>query len=218
MFEQSIIIGGLMSVIVVVRDKNRFVVGSDIRCSSSDGYYVDSYKSFRKIKHLDLNNEIIIGCVGNVAILELFEEVLNNVSRINRTTLNKEVVPALMHLVKGSVFEYKDGCLDGELLVAYKDTAFTISPNFNVMEVEEESAIGSGAMVALGSLYTSKLSNSSAEQRVILAIKVAGSLVKSVSKESIIGDTKNMAIKPSNLRDVFEKLKLINIYYKNEDE
>jgi ATP-dependent protease HslVU (ClpYQ) peptidase subunit len=154
--------------------------------------------------------------VGNVAILELFEDVLNNVSKINRKTLCKEVVPALMRLVKGSIFEYKDGGLDGELLVAYKDTAFTISPNFNVIEVEEYTAIGSGTMVALGSLYTSKLSNSSAEQRVILAIKAAGSMVKSVSKESIIGDTKNTAIKPSNLRDAFEKSNLINIYYKNE--
>jgi ATP-dependent protease HslVU (ClpYQ) peptidase subunit len=207
-----------MSVIVAVKDKNRFVVGSDIRCSCSDGYYLDSYKSLRKIKHLDLNNEIIIGCVGNVAILELFEDVLNNVSKINRKTLCKEVVPSLMRLVKGSIFEYKDGGLDGELLVAYKDTAFTISPNFNVIEIEEYTAIGSGTMVALGSLYTSKLSNSSAEQRVILAIKAAGSMVKSVSKESIIGDTKNTAIKPSNLRDAFEKSNLINIYYKNEDE
>ena len=52
----------LMSVIVVLKDGNRVLVGCDTR--SSDNYsFMDGYVSSKKVRHVDINKEIIIGAV-----------------------------------------------------------------------------------------------------------------------------------------------------------
>ena len=51
-----------MSVIVLLKDKNRYVVGCDTRCSDSYSF-IDSYQASKKARHIDFNNEIIIGAV-----------------------------------------------------------------------------------------------------------------------------------------------------------
>lgn len=51
-----------MSVIVVLKDGNRVLVGCDTR--SSDNYsFIDGYVSSKKARHVDINKEIIIGAV-----------------------------------------------------------------------------------------------------------------------------------------------------------
>ena len=51
-----------MSVVVVLKDNNRYLVGCDTRVSSC-GEYFDGYNHLQKAKHIDLNKETIIGCV-----------------------------------------------------------------------------------------------------------------------------------------------------------
>ena len=51
-----------MSVVVVLKEKNKYVVGCDTRVTSISEYF-DSYNSLKKAKHIDNNNEIIIAAV-----------------------------------------------------------------------------------------------------------------------------------------------------------
>ena len=47
-----------MSVIVMIKDKDRFIVGCDTRICS-EKCYLDGYKNLKKSKHIDINREII---------------------------------------------------------------------------------------------------------------------------------------------------------------
>ena len=51
-----------MSVVVVLKDNNRYLVGCDTRVSSC-GEYFDGYNCIQKARHIDTNKELIIGGV-----------------------------------------------------------------------------------------------------------------------------------------------------------
>lgn len=51
-----------MSVLVVLRDNKRYLVGCDTRISCS-GEFLDGYNLVQKAKHINSNNEMIIGGV-----------------------------------------------------------------------------------------------------------------------------------------------------------
>ena len=51
-----------MSVKVLLKDRNRFVVGSDTRCLDSYNL-INSCQVSKKARHMDFNNKIIIGAV-----------------------------------------------------------------------------------------------------------------------------------------------------------
>ena len=46
-----------MSVVVVLKDNNRYLVGCDTRVSSC-GEYFDGYNCIQKVKHIDKNKEL----------------------------------------------------------------------------------------------------------------------------------------------------------------
>lgn len=196
-----------MSVIVLVKDKDRFVIGSDIRNSCENGLYTDAYKVYKKIKHIDINNQIIIGCVGNVALLDFFELLINKQEVIDRKTLVNIIVPNLMNIVRGTTFECNNGFLDGELIISYGSKAFLITSNYNVIEVEKFYALGSGGFIALGSLFVTEHLNLTAEERVEIAICAAGTYINTVSKEAVIGDTNGKEIMSFCSDEFLKKLK-----------
>ena len=51
-----------MSVVVVLKDNDKYIIGCDTRISSQDEY-IDSYKQSKKARHLDMNKELIIAGV-----------------------------------------------------------------------------------------------------------------------------------------------------------
>ena len=51
-----------MSVVVVLKDNDKYIVGCDTRLSSSYEY-TDSYYGMMKAKHTDFNNEVIVAVV-----------------------------------------------------------------------------------------------------------------------------------------------------------
>ena len=65
-----------MSVVVVLKDKNRYIVGCDTRISSN-GEYIDDYSYIQKAKHIDKNKEMIIGCVRQCRVSRLTRRSLN---------------------------------------------------------------------------------------------------------------------------------------------
>ena len=196
-----------MSVIVLVKDNDRFVIGSDIRTSCDNGFYTDMYRGNKKIRHLDINKEIIIGCVGNVAMLDTFDTLINKLNVIDRKSLVNNIVPALMKSFKSTVFECGNGLLDGELVIASGKKAFVITSNYNVIEIEDTYVLGSGSLIALGTLFVTEHFNLTPEERVEIAIRAAGTYVNTVSKEAVIGDTKGNDIKAFSSNRFLKKSK-----------
>lgn len=196
-----------MSVLVVIRDTNRVVVGVDTRMSCDDSY-VDSYARRPKAIHLNDKKDIIIGGVGNIGLVDVLKEELSqyrdrDLYSIDKSFIVKYIIPALVVQVRNFEMSDRDGKMDGMLLLAIKDKAYLIMGNYNVEEVIKYAAHGSGMEAALGSLYTSvKLLSMSPEDRIKLAIEAAGSFVSSVSKVSYIGDTVGKPFSIADLKTV----------------
>ena len=183
-----------MSVIVTIKDKDKYIVGVDTRHSAEDGQYRDSYKARPKAKHF-VEDRTVIGCaVGNSSLLDVLEIIYNKHSKdkdsIDGKYLIKYFVPELIKEADRRNMFCRDGKnLDGCLMLLIKDKGFVIPSNYNVYELIEYDAIGSGGNAAIGSLYTSKEYCSKAETRVIKAIEAAASMNSHVSATAFIGDT-----------------------------
>ena len=190
-----------MSVIVAIKDKKRVVVGVDVRMSSCCSY-VDSYSRRPKALHVNQANDIIVGGVGNVGLVDILKQILSeyrdrDLYEMDRSFIVRYIVPALIGNVRDYEMTDKENKMDGELLIAIKDKAFLITGNYTVEEIVKYAAEGSGREAAIGSLYTSaSLYSMSPEERIKLAIEAAGSCINSVSKASFIGDTAGKSFRP----------------------
>lgn len=190
-----------MSVIVAVKEKNRVVVGVDVRMSSNNTY-IDSYSRRPKAIHLNNKRDIIIGGVGNVGLVDIFKQQISDyheedVYAMDRAWIVKYVIPALVVSVRDYEMTDKEGKMDGLLLIAIKDKAYIITGNYLVEEVEKYAAEGSGRDAALGSLYTTGKMLMTPEDRIKIAIEATGNCINTVSKLSYIGDTAGHMFIPS---------------------
>ena len=195
-----------MSVIVAIKDKKRIVVGVDVRMSASDSYN-DSYSRRPKAVHLNKNNDIIVGAVGNVGLLDILKQQLSeyqekDLYKIDKSFIIKYIMPALVVNVKDFEMRDRDGKMDGVLFLAVQDKGYFIMGNYTVEEVVDYAAEGSGRDAALGSLYTSsRLLSISPEEKIRLSIESAGACVNTVSKISFIGDTAGKRFTSSDLKN-----------------
>lgn len=130
---------------------------------------------------------------GNIGLLDILEVVLSKHTIIDRNVLVTSVVPQLMTMVKGTVFESRDYGMDGELMIAFKDKAYSITGNFNVITIGDEYTMGSGSLTSFGSLYATRYTDFKPETRVVLAIEAAAARCTSVSNEVYLGDTNGKA-------------------------
>ena len=126
---------------------------------------------------------------GNVGLVDLLEEALTKCGNINRSEIVISLVPQLMRMIRGTIYETRDYLMDGELIIAYKDSAFAITSNYNVLTIGNEYTMGSGSLTSFGSLYTTRYTDFKPETRVVLAIEAAGAKCPTVSKEVYLGDT-----------------------------
>ena len=184
-----------MSVLVAIKDKKRIVVGVDVRMSGGSSY-VDSFNRRPKALHIDNKKDIIVGGVGNIALVDFFKEMIidyskaSDVYEIDRSLIVRYIVPELLCYVKDySLYDNSNKYFDGALFLAIRDKAYTIQGNYTVEEIDEYTAIGSGIDAAYGSLYTTKKFTLSPEQRIKIAIEATGSTINTVSQASMIGDT-----------------------------
>lgn len=182
-----------MSVLVAIKDKNRIVVGVDVRMSSCETY-IDSYNRRPKAIHINNKKDIIVGGVGNIGLVDILKQLLtdyqtSDLYSMDRAFIVKYIIPALVVSVRDYEMTDKEGKMDGVLMVAVKDKAFIITGNYSVEEVVKYVAEGSGREAALGSLYTTSKMAMSPEEKIKIAIESAGSCVNTVSKMSYIGDT-----------------------------
>ena len=188
-----------MSVLVALKDKNRIVVGVDTRMSCGQSF-TDSYKQRPKAYHVDSKRTVIVGCVGNVGLLDIMKMIMENhmddIDLIDRSYIVRYIIPELIVEIKTYNMEDKDYKMEGELFLAIKDRAFVIHGNYAVEGLENFAAIGSGMDSANGSLFTSERFITNAEDRVAIAIQTTGQNISSVSSEAIIGDTAGKLFTP----------------------
>ena len=182
-----------MSVIVAIKDKNRIVVGVDVRMSCGESY-MDSYARRPKAIHVNNKRDIVVGGVGNIGLVDVLKQQIaeyqeKDLYGIDRAWIVKYIIPALVVQVKDCEMTDKEGKMDGMLVLAIKDRAYIIGGNYSVEEVEKYAAEGSGRDAALGSLYTTSKLAMTPEEKIKIAIESAGSCVNTVSKMSYIGDT-----------------------------
>lgn len=159
-----------MTVVVAVKDKHGIEWGWDSSITSGD---ITEPMVNDKVFHLGQNIY-----VGVTAVLRTLQAVRSfNPPENKRTDIQKYLESDFMDaLIKH--FEKKK-VLDGmepakceiEFLIGYKGRLFTVGPCFSVAEPSRDSyALGSGGMIALGSLNTTR---GSAKTRVERALKAS---------------------------------------------
>ncbi len=189
-----------MSVIIAIKDNDRFVVGCDTRVSSNKLYF-DDYNMCPKAFHI--NENTIVACAGSTCLANIVGSHLEEMDNISRETIISELLPNLSKELRGTPYIDND-YLDGELMIAHKDKCFIVASNYNVLDVQDYGAIGSGGVTALSSLYTTEKQGYSPEARILIAIEVTGKLISSVSQEAYTGDTKGEKFKKT-IRKTNEK-------------
>ena len=185
-----------MSVVVVVKDKGRVVVGCDERMSSWADSYTDSYED--RPKGIIVQNQAIVAGTGNVALVDLFGNEIVGLEEFSRESILYNVVIPLMSKLHNTCYLDKDCNFDGEIVIAKDSKAFRVAGNGTISEVNSFLAIGSGSLSALGSLTTTFWSNISAEEKVAKAIESAGSVISTVSTTGWIADTKSLQFRKTS--------------------
>ena len=175
-----------MSVIVAIKDNDRIVVGCDTRVSSNKLYF-DDYNLCPKAFHI--NENTIVACAGSTCLANIVASYIKDMDVISRDSIILELLPKISERLRGTPYLDND-YLDGELMIAHKDKCYVVASNYNVLDVQDYGAIGSGVVSALSSLYTTESLGYSPEARILIAIEVTGKLISSVSQEVYMSDTK----------------------------
>ena len=171
-----------MSVIVAIKDKGRFVIGSDsqatIKSSSKDHNTVKIWP----VKGLP---GAILGSVGSCRA----SQIIQYYNIIDKNYLYEDLdaeyvvtvlIPAIVNtLNKNGIktdFENADATyLPNSYIFAYRDKAWIILNDLSIMEIEDFYAIGSGREVANGVLFATK-NNSNPFDRIVTAITAAADM------------------------------------------
>ncbi len=197
-----------MTVIVAVKDRERggVIFGVDSL------YNLDevTYNALDEKKYSVSPNGIVIGGAGGSYLSDVIQEFIC-AQKIDKDVLEKEDVFELVNLLyvylkerdlvndKG---EMSEPC---EFILTYKESIYTISQDFHVIEVKDSVATGSGRRMAFGAL---KNDNSTPFQKVVRAIEVADKYVNSVGFPAFIYDNvtkEEITINREDVKDVYCK-------------
>jgi len=160
-----------MSLIVAIKDRDRFVFGSDKQVS----FGMNKSHDATKIWAVDDMPGAIMGSVGTVRASQIIQ--YNNIIDLNAVASHggidtsfiiNSLVPSIYKVLKANgVVVTADGGHDGdnmyylpnEYLFAFRDKAWRIYSDLTVMEIEDYVAIGSGFDVADGALFATEGKN-----------------------------------------------------------
>ena len=169
-----------MSLVIAIRDKERFILGADKQASlwNSKGH------SATKVWYTEYEG-CCIGSVGYARAAQVIQYIrgLLDAAGFGKESLNDEFIhlqlPRTIYdtlKMHGVVVETPDQpfMLPNEFLIAYKDRCWKIGQDLTVTEVEDYDAIGSGQDIALGVIETSHMYNEKNPYQIITnAIDVA---------------------------------------------
>lgn len=179
-----------MSVAVALKENDIVFVGVDNRVSGEHIYHDVNEKP---LKAVVLENGIILAFAGNPGLFSYYIEEMEKLEDIDEDSIRNKAVYKVKEIINNQKLCYEDR--QHELIIAYKDKAYTLNDLGYLEEIFNMRAIGSGEEAALGSLFTSVGANMSAEDKVIKAIQCAGDVVNSVSKTGWLINTKDKVFK-----------------------
>lgn len=160
-----------MSLIVAIKDRDRFVFGSDRQASFGQNKSHDA----TKIWPVEGLPGAIMGSVGTVRGAQLIQ--YNNIIDLNAVAANggpcttyvvNSLVPSIYKCLKANGMTVTtEGGADGDstywlpniYLFAYEDQAWCVWHDLTVIEIENYKAIGSGSDVADGVLFATSKQN-----------------------------------------------------------
>lgn len=168
-----------MSVVITIKDKDRFVIGADKQ--GTIGYSTDH--NLTKIWRVADMPSIVMGGVGSARATQILQyNPLIDKNRLTREGITTDyivncLVPAIGDLLTKNGVPCgvpQDGfCAMSpvSLLIAFRDRAWRIGHDFSVIEIEKYDAAGAGADIATGVLYATKDLNPF--DRIVMAIDAA---------------------------------------------
>lgn len=179
-----------MSLIVAIKDKNRFLVGCDTRATQG-AFYSDGYALTKKARMLDNSKGLIVAGVGSSAVCDFAEIVLkkHNIDKLDREYILEKFWPEFyQRCYKYSAMNEDE--IDGELMILMKDKGFYIDGCGGIMEILETCSIGSGAEISDAILHSLSYNKSYCNYAKILScIDAAGAVRNDISQEIYIGST-----------------------------
>ncbi len=168
-----------MTCIVGIIENGLVVMGADSCASDEESQtftIAKNTKIFRK-------NEIIIGCADSFRVINVIRYIFKPppIKGSNFEYIVSSFIPELQKTLEIQKLDISSDDLGLHLLVGIKDEIFEIHNNFSVVITPSYgAAIGSGEVVAKGSLYTTRNMNMKASQRVLMALEAAEANILSV--------------------------------------
>lgn len=152
-----------MSLICAIKDKDRFVLASDMQSSTGTGKEHSATKIWRAYD----NPDIIVGSVGSMRVSQIIQFsylIDKNLlgADIDTGFIVSSVVPVLATTLKanGVVIDATDEIsflnMPNSFVIAYKDKCWVIGNDFSVSEIDDYTALGSGSDIARGALFASE--------------------------------------------------------------
>lgn len=160
-----------MTCIVAIKHKDSVLVGGDsAACRQDEITIVSEPKVFK-------NGQFVIGYTGSFRIGQLLQYSfkpprLNNNENIREFMINKFVSRLQVCLRENEAIKPTSVQTSCEFIVAVKNEIYTVGVDYSVTGVASEfAAVGSGALYALGSLYST--SHLKPSDRATVALKCA---------------------------------------------
>ena len=187
-----------MSVVVAIKEKNRVYIGADSQVTRGGTRTTLKNPNNYKVWQAPLCENTLMAHVGNVRdgnVVRLISGLVTSYDEfydaVDYKFVVKNVVPEIIKALKEAHFlkmsdDYID-TMDSSYLFAYMGKLFSIGYDCSVIEVEDYTAIGSGACEAIGSLHTTV--GEDPKKRIIKAIKASAANDIYVDYPIIIADT-----------------------------
>ena len=179
-----------MSLVIAVKEDNRFLVGCDTRVTQGC-YYSDGYALTKKARMVNNEKNLIVAVAGDLVIADFAESILrnHNIKELTREYIVDDFWPELYQRCLKYTSMDKDA-INGELIVIMKDKGFYLDSVGSVMEILDICTIGSGAQIAdaiWNCLYENKSYSNKA--KIIECISNASVVRNDISNEVYIGST-----------------------------
>lgn len=128
-----------MSVVIAVKDKDKFIVACDDR-ENTGNLYFDSYDRKSKARGFKGKNNFIIGCTGNLGIMDIYSKMVGKLETINKDTLLNSIIE-FQKEYRNTPYIDDNNYLNGAMIVACNDKAYCIGSNLCIVEIIDYEAI-----------------------------------------------------------------------------
>jgi ATP-dependent protease HslVU (ClpYQ) peptidase subunit len=153
-----------MSLVVAIKNKNRFVIGADKQVSTG----LSKDHTAIKLWNLAELPDAIMGSVGTIRAMQViqYSDIIDKNcfgEEITTEFIVKSLVPTIVATLEGNGVDCSEGdekksikYMPNSFIFAINDKAWLIWNDLSVTEIVDTMAIGSGSDIAKGALYATK--------------------------------------------------------------